>query len=256
MVETNAEGGQDLEPVGAEPVSAEPAEPDPGDVAGPGPEPQASVEAAAPVRRRWTRRRFLALGGVAALGAGIWWRASGYAFQRRLSGLRALSPTAGAIVAAIADAALPPGADRRPATLAGHVREVDRFLSGVPEATVRELTAAIYGVEHLTLPLGGALRRFSRLSRPARERVLRAWQTSRVGLLRAGFRGLISLVFLAYYRDDAAFETIGYPGPIVRDGQVGAAVRRRYAALRAPAGSTPGAGWNTEKSSRGPARRP
>lgn len=43
---------------------------------------------------------------------------------------------------------------------------------------------------------------------------LQGWRDSRLGLLRAAYSGLHDLIIGAWYADPAAWEAIGYPGPI------------------------------------------
>lgn len=197
-----------------------------------------------PARRgvRLTRRRLilLAAGGAAlvAVPARV-----GFYDEGGLDGLRHLSIRQGAILLALLDALLPPFADRSREALEDHVRFIDGYLGHVPDSARRDLPMLLYGVEHLTLPYGGALRRASRLDRAARARCLLAWQTSRFGLLRLGLRSLASMAFLALYRSEDAFRAIGYSGPAMPPGWEGPEESRaRYAALLAPAGARPAFG--------------
>lgn len=185
---------------------------------------------------RFTRRRLFLLGagaGLAGLGA---CRFGGYPAAARLAGLGRLSPVGAAILAAVVEAVLPPGADRSPARIEAHVRAIDAYLAaaGAPPEDVRDLHALLYALEHLTLPLGGRLRRFTSLEREGRAAVLEGLRASRFGVLRFGLRSLVTLVFLAHYRDDAAFAPIGYPGPVVPGFEGPPESRARYDALLAP----------------------
>jgi choline dehydrogenase-like flavoprotein len=73
----------------------------------------------------------------------------------------------------------------------------------------------------LNLFLTGRFRRLTGMDSAGRERLLRAWAGSRLGLLRAGFQAFKRLIlFLAYSRPDPqtgvniAWPAIGYPGPL------------------------------------------
>ena len=45
--------------------------------------------------------------------------------------------------------------------------------------------------------------------------VLASVESSSIDLLRAGFDGLRSLVFMGYYRDARTWSLVGYDGPLV-----------------------------------------
>lgn len=92
---------------------------------------------------------------------------------------------------------------------------VDEWLTRLPPAVRRDLGRFLGYLEHLA-PLGvGYLQRFSRLGAEGQDRVLAALESSSSDLLRAGFDGLRSLVFLGYYRDPRTWRAIGYDGPLV-----------------------------------------
>lgn len=192
-------------------------------------------------RRLLTRRRFLAvalLGGSAALAT---WRLGFYDHEERLRGLRHLSPTQGAILLAALEALLPGFADRSPDALAEHVRFIDGYLDHIPRLEVRAFRMCLYAIEHATTPLTLRLRRMSALSLEERERYLYGWQTSGRELLRLGLRSLRTLAFLALYRHRAAWEAIGYAGPMASPAEIPADLDARYARLLAPSGARPGA---------------
>jgi hypothetical protein len=183
-----------------------------------------------------SRRAFLATcaAGSAAAGTLGWWRACHYPDEHAYADLRQLSPRHGVILAAVVDTLLPPEATRDAATIAGHVRAVDAYLTGLPAADVSQIGTCLTAVEQATLPLGGQLARFTRLDAAARAEVLAAWQTSSLEPPRLGFRALKALVFLAYYRDAAAWPPLGYAVQLPpRDAHA------RYAALLAPPGTRP-----------------
>ena len=113
-------------------------------------------------------------------------------------------------------------------------RRVVQLASFSPEAAT-DFGRLLYLLEHTTLPFGGHVRRFSSLAVADRAELLAGWATSGHDLLRAGLRGLVATVFLAYYRDASAFAAVRYPGPLLPGGGGGGG----YARLVAPAGATP-----------------
>lgn len=183
-------------------------------------------------RRGLTRRRFLLLGAAGALGAAGWWRFGHYPGAARFGGLAHLGRRAGFILAAAVEAVLPPDADRSRAALERHVRAIDEFFTGLEPSVSRQFRFFLYALEHATLPFGGQARRFSSLTLEARREVLEDWRTSDMDDRRHGARSLFALVFLSYYRDEAAFRTIGYSGPILPGGSPEA--NARHERLRAP----------------------
>lgn len=92
---------------------------------------------------------------------------------------------------------------------------VDVWVSHLPDRVRRDLGRFLAYLEHVA-PIGaGVFSRFTRLAAADQDRVLGSLETSSSDLLRAGFDGLRSLVFLGYYRDPRTFGIIGYDGPIV-----------------------------------------
>jgi D-cysteine desulfhydrase len=184
----------------------------------------------------WTRRRFLKLGvGGVVAGGLFYWRACHYPRAASFADVTHLSARGAAILAAVVEAVLPPSADRGRAAVDAHVRAIDAQLGSFPPEARTDVNRLLYLVEQATLPLGGRVRRFSSLTIDERTEVLASWSTSDHDLVRAGLRGLVSLVYLAYYRDAKAFAAIGYPGPMLPAGGFAG----DYARLVAPAGTTP-----------------
>jgi hypothetical protein len=92
---------------------------------------------------------------------------------------------------------------------------VDAWVSRMPEKVRRDLGRFIAYLEHVA-PLGAGFgTRFSRLGPGDQDAVLRSIERSRHALLRAGFDGLKSLVFIGYYRDPRTWAILGYDGPLV-----------------------------------------
>jgi long-chain-alcohol oxidase len=92
---------------------------------------------------------------------------------------------------------------------------------GVPDAFLERLVARLPRSEQARLSallgLFGA-RGFHRLSRKRREQVLLAWGSSRIPLRRTGFHALRKgVLLLAWTLPGAAWDELGYPGPLGRD---------------------------------------
>jgi choline dehydrogenase-like flavoprotein len=86
---------------------------------------------------------------------------------------------------------------------------VETFVSALAPAEQRRLRALLAGL---------AATGFTRLDTEGRERALRGWCDSRLGLRRAGFQALRKgLLTIAYTQPGTpAWERIGYPGPLGR----------------------------------------
>jgi hypothetical protein len=92
---------------------------------------------------------------------------------------------------------------------------VDAWIARMPSRMQRDLGRFLAYLEHLA-PLGAGLAaRFTRLGRDGQDRVLESIERSSHDLLRAGFDGLKSLVFIGYYRDARTWGLLGYDGPLV-----------------------------------------
>lgn len=187
------------------------------------------------------RRRFLKIGLAAApaVAAGGYLRFGRYPEAAAFEGLAHFSPRAGAVLGAVVEAMLPPAADRSLAAVLEHVRRIDAYLAGTAQDEIVELRWLLRAIEHATFFFGGHVRRFTRLSLRARADVLASWKTSRIAACRLGIRSLVALVFLAHYRDRAAFAQIGYPGPVVPGFEGPPGSRARYDTLAAPPGQEP-----------------
>jgi hypothetical protein len=92
---------------------------------------------------------------------------------------------------------------------------VDAYVAKMPAPLRRDLLRLFAYVEHIA-PLRAGLRpRFSRLAAIDQDRVLASVEASGNDLLRGGFAGLKSLVFMGYYRDARTWKILGYEGPLV-----------------------------------------
>jgi hypothetical protein len=169
-----------------------------------------------------SRRRALGAVGAALLAVSTTLavvRTSGYSVPpERAARLRVLSRWQYVVLAAaarrIAAADVDDGSVPTPddVDVAGFL---DGYLANLPETMRRDFLRLLAFLEHLA-PLGCKLAsRFTRLSAQEQDRVLSALERSDQGLLRGGFDGLKSLVFMGYYRDARTWKVIGYAGPFV-----------------------------------------
>jgi hypothetical protein len=85
----------------------------------------------------------------------------------------------------------------------------------MPERLRRDLGRFLAYLEHVAPLAAGHSSRFTRLGPEAQDAVLASIEASRHDLLRAGFDGLKSLVFIGYYRDVRTWSLVGYDGPLV-----------------------------------------
>jgi hypothetical protein len=92
-----------------------------------------------------------------------------------------------------------------------HVAEgVIQYVSSLPPPLQKQMRQLILIFEYLPPVIVFRPRRFSRLNAVDQERYIAAWGTSRIGLLRTGFRVLKSLCVSTYYQNPAAWTAIGY----------------------------------------------
>jgi hypothetical protein len=92
---------------------------------------------------------------------------------------------------------------------------VDEWLARLPSRVRRDLGRFLAYVEHVAPIRAGFFSRFTSLTPEAQDRVLSAIEDSPHDLLRAGFDGLKSLVFIGYYRDARTWGLLGYDGPLI-----------------------------------------
>jgi len=116
----------------------------------------------------------------------------------------------------VADTLIPDGAR---VGLAGRVAAV---IESLPPGDQRRLAQllGLFDSPVVNLLLTGVPRAFTRMDRPARERYLRSWATSRLNLRRSAFQALKRITTVTYYTatDDAgrnpAWAELQYPGPL------------------------------------------
>jgi hypothetical protein len=91
-------------------------------------------------------------------------------------------------------------------------RIADEWLVRTP-ALATPIGQALSMLEFGVWPLLGKVRPFTALDDAGRDRILRECVTSSVELKRSLFRGIRSLVLLAFYGHEASRAVTGYPGP-------------------------------------------
>ena len=117
--------------------------------------------------------------------------------------------------------------DERGKTDAPSVEEVgvvafaDRYIAAMAPAMRRDLLRFLVYIEQLAPLRAGLSSRFTRLSPGEQDRVLGSIEASDEGILRGGFDGLKSLVFMGYYRDARTWPLAGYGGPWIGPGSRG-----------------------------------
>lgn len=168
--------------------------------------------------RRSFLRSGLAWAVVGATGLAALVRVTGYdRSDRRIAGLRALSPWQLAVVDALADRMCAPDVPGQAPT----PREVevalfvDAFVAESAPEVQRDLHAAFGALEHAFPALAGEVHRFTALSAERQDAVLVAMERSSIGLVRGAFHGLKSLVMMGYYRDPRTWGVLDYDGPFV-----------------------------------------
>jgi hypothetical protein len=104
----------------------------------------------------------------------------------------------------------PPSADE-----VGVARFVDAYVAKMSPRVGRDLMRLLDFIEQLAPALIGATSRFTRLLPAEQDEVLASLERSRSDLLRGGWDGLKTLVFMGYYRDPRTWPVLGYDGPRV-----------------------------------------
>ncbi|MEE9383790.1 MAG: gluconate 2-dehydrogenase subunit 3 family protein [Nannocystaceae bacterium] len=129
--------------------------------------------------------------------------------------LAALSPRRYSVLAALADR-ITPAAPPFPSPSELQVAEtIDTFLARSPAGLRDEIGMLLDLLENALagLLLDGRPRTFSACSPDEQDRVIRAWQTSRIGVRRKGIRALQTLCGGIYYDHPLVYPAIGYAGP-------------------------------------------
>lgn len=168
--------------------------------------------------RRDVLRRAAILGALGACAGGVsWTRVGGYAVAtERAARLRCFSPAELSVVDAIARRICAPD---RPGVVSADDVDVglfiDHFASGMRPKLRADLRKFLHVIEQLAPVLVGSIQRFSSLEGAQQDAVLRALESHRERVVRGGFAGLKSLVFMGYYRDPRTWSVAGYEGPWV-----------------------------------------
>lgn len=172
--------------------------------------------------RREALRRAAVLGALAACAGGVSMaRTSGYVVaEARAARLRCFTVAELAIVDALARRLC--AADRPGVVSPDEVDVglfVDHFAGAMRERLRADLRKFLVVIEQLGPLLVGSAERFTRLDDARRDAVLRALESHREPVVRGGFAGLKSLVFMGYYRDPRTWSVLGYEGPWVAAGR-------------------------------------
>jgi hypothetical protein len=169
-----------------------------------------------------SRRRFLKAGVVGgilvATGSVVAFvRTRGYEIgAERASKLEALAPWQLVVVEHVARRIAAPDRDGAPTPdevdVAGYI---DTYVARMDKSLRRDLLRLLGYLEHLAPIASGYSSRFTRLAAADQDKVLAALESSSQDLLRGGFDGIKSLVFMGYYRDARTWAILGYDGPLV-----------------------------------------
>lgn len=170
-----------------------------------------------------TRRRLLAYAGGALLAAGgavAVVRTRGYAIApEREARLVSLSVWQVVLLDHVARRITAPDAPGAPtAEDCDVVGFIDQYVARLAPGLRKDLGSLFAYVEHLAPLRAGFASRFTRLAPEEQDRVLAATEASDQDLLRGGFAGLKSLVFMGYYRDPRTWKILGYAGPWIGRG--------------------------------------
>ena len=84
------------------------------------------------------------------------------------------------------------------------------YLTKLPAPLQKDIRQLITIFEYLPPLVIFRLSRFSQLTPKDQDRYIEAWGTSRIGLLRTGFRVLKNLSVSTYYQNPATWKAVGY----------------------------------------------
>jgi hypothetical protein len=182
----------------------------------------AFVPMRAPTSPKLTRRRLLKAGVAAGLVLGgsaiAFVRTRGYEVPADRK-LEAFTPWQFIVVQHAARRILAPDRPGDPAIPTADDLDVasfvDAWVARMDARVRRDLGRFLGYVAHLAPVGAGFGSRFTRLAAADQDAVLASIESSSTDLLRAGFDGLRSLVFMGYYRDARTWSIAGYDGPLV-----------------------------------------
>jgi hypothetical protein len=84
------------------------------------------------------------------------------------------------------------------------------YIAMLPGPIRKDIQRLVLLFEYLPLLIIFRFSRFSRLTPNDQDRYIEAWGTSRIGLLRTGFRVLKNLSVSTYYQNPATWKAIGH----------------------------------------------
>ncbi len=92
----------------------------------------------------------------------------------------------------------------------GVAHGIQDYLQALPPPLQSDIRQLVVLFEHLPPLIIFRLSRFSRLGPADQDRYIDAWGTSRIALLRTGFRVLKNLSVSTYYQNPATWKELGY----------------------------------------------
>lgn len=170
----------------------------------------ASMSIAGLSRRRWL---VLATAAGASIAGGTWWwQKADVPADLPVRRFESFDQTQAAVLAAVAQAALPSGNGFPSIEQAQVLDRLDEEVYFVSADVRADIRTALDVLEYLPLVLGYASR-FSELDSKRRTAVLRAGSGSRFEVLRAVCSSLRLMVQWMYFGHPATWKRIGYEGP-------------------------------------------
>ncbi len=177
--------------------------------------PEDSEEANGDGLLHMTRRKFLWLTGAGVVGALAVGRFGCYSTEQWEG--QVLARWEAHTMAAAALALIPDEPGRWPTegpTPWEVAANVDRYLSGMPQAMLREIRGMFVLIEQGTL-LGCGIRRFTRLPAAKRLDVLLTIR-DRGEMFALAFEGIRALCYVGWYQDDHTWQRLGYDGLMIQ----------------------------------------
>ncbi len=119
------------------------------------------------------------------------------------------------ILPALLAGALPDDQQTRNAAVARSLTGVERALDSLPPAAQAEAAQlfALLAIAPTRIALAGITSSWQTVSTDSVSAFLARWQTHRLALLRSGYQALHDLALAAWYAQEEAWPSIGYPGP-------------------------------------------
>jgi hypothetical protein len=127
------------------------------------------------------------------------------------------SASRGETLLALAERVVPDEGERAPgAASQATLDAAETFVASQDETTRQKLRLLFHVFEW-----GAVLRfgkRFTRLPGVKQDAYLRAWEVSKLQLLRFGFSSLRNLVLISFYTHPDSWPMMNYPGPVLEPG--------------------------------------